>query len=178
LNESIILALITAGASITVAYLTSRATAKKASTKAVSDGAIKLENRLTKIETTLKTELKWIKDNMITREERACIVEVQTSLNWALTTMLGDAVSGLKNPPSLDLVFDKLEKEIEQKGSYKAVFGVLDNLTVEQDEELTAYLEKTIKSDRSHIKRQRARMILGLKKLGKDLKEKGASCDV
>jgi len=194
--QPIILAIITAVSSISIAYLQMRSALRKrvkettdvaketakevvketeeTVTKAVADEAVKLENRLT----TLENKLDAIKEGMITRKERACIVETQTTLNWALISILGDAVNGLKNPPTLDVIFTEIESEMRLKGTYKAAFDILDKLTTKQDEELTEYLQKTIASSRSPIQKQRARLVLGMKKLSADLKEKGVSCTV
>lgn len=166
METEIVIAIIAGLVSVIVAWIQAKSTAKKQ----VSDSEVKLESRLTKLETNQAS----IQKNMFSNEDRKCLYKLEATINWTLTTILTDAVRGLKNPPILDPVLTKLENEIEKKG-FTGAFPVLDELTEEQDKALTTYLEKTATSDRSPIKKQRARIVLGLKKLQKDLEEMDAA---
>jgi len=85
-------------------------------------------------------------------------------------------LKGLKNPPALDALLTKMDNAVSKQGSYKAIFPILDGLTSEEDQQLTTYLENTIKSG-STVKQQRARIVLGLKRLQKKLVDEELICE-
>jgi len=191
----IALAFITVLGSVTIAYFqtksavnkkaeetmsTAKATATEVAqttgeliSKTVLAEQVLLEKRLA----TLETNQIHIMKNMFNNDDRRCLAEVEATLNLMITTLIGDALKGLRNPPKLDALLIKMDKEVAKQGTYKALFTILENLTPEEDQQLTTYLETTIKSG-SAIKQQRARLVLGMKKLQKEISDDDFACEL
>lgn len=169
MNENIAISIISGIVAIIVAIITSQSAAKKTAKETASNASIDLERRLTILEVNQKHIMK----NMFSNEDRKCLKEVEVSLNWVITTMLGDAVKGLKNPAVLDALFTEIETALDKEQDYKAAFPILDDLSPEEVKQLDIYLKRIIKSEKSAIKKQRARIVLALAHLQERLKEEG-----
>ena len=137
LPDSVLAAIVTGIFAVIVAYITSFYTAKKAASKE----AIKIENRLTRLE-----------ENVFTKTDRQCLYELKVKLDYFLEYKQEEAAKALKNPPKLDIILTK----IEQKGLRQTLTEAENG----EKEDLKEYLQKVSNRSGSIYKRAHARFLL------------------
>lgn len=154
-SDDIWIAVIGVLGSILVAYITAFSTTKSR----VKTEAISLEHRLTRLE----ERQEGIKENMFSKQDRDCLYQVKFKLEWYLQYLEGSAADALTNPPELDSVLAMISKQ--------GVSATLEEINSEKKEELVNYLEERAKKERSMLKKDKARFLLGRIKLEEKLKE-------
>lgn len=150
---SVLVALITALATIIVAGIQAGRTAKKA----VKAESVEIEHRLTVLE-----------QNQFNKEDRDCLQELKTQMRFILNLYVKEAVIALKNPPQLRAMFLSIET-----GGY----SVLKELSPTERVDLQDYLDEQLKSP-SDEKRQHAKMLIGLLNLDQSIKDACATPSV
>ena len=144
---SVVTALITAVAAIAGAWVQAGRTAKKVA----ETEALPLEHRLS----LLEANQKHIKENMFNNEDRKCLQELKTQMQFLLNFYVKEAAGALKNPPHLRVVLDAMAST-----GYLA----LKDLSVPDKESLREYLNEQVEGP-DDGRRQHARMLIGLLKL-------------
>lgn len=114
--------------------------------------AVKEENRITKIEA-----------NLLTGAERKCLIENTLKITFLFDYFVGDAASKLKNPPHIDAGL-----AIIQNHGFDGYISLSD----EMKEDIQIYTEKLLNDKRvGSDKKQKARLIQGLRSLEEKLQE-------
>lgn len=115
--------------------------------------AVALEHRITKLE----------ERDGITVDERRCLIENTLKIKFLFDYFVGDAAKGLKNPAHIDAALTKIENN-----GFTGYIG----LSNKEKDDIEAYARKLLKDGRvSDLRKQRARLILGLRELEKTLEE-------
>ena len=131
--------------------------------------AVALEGRLKDIEAGQKLihqDVNFIKDNMITPEQRATLLIVNERVNTILAGLGTFVPKALKNPDHLDSVLDILSIRAATGGWASVVTYVKTELDIGKRTELLTYLEKVSRDKRYNgDKRHWATLYLGLLRL-------------
>lgn len=142
--------------------------------------SVTLESRLKDIESgnkLIQQDVKFIKDNMITAEQKACLLIVDERVKTILAGLGTFVPEALKNPANLDPILDTLSLKA-QTGGWSSVISYLKvDLDTDKRAELLAYLEKVSSDSRyKGEKRNWATLYLGLLRLELNREETEPVC--
>ena len=107
--------------------------------------AVALESRFKDFEAgqkLIQQDVGFIKDNMITTEQKACLLIVDERVNTILAGLGTFVPKALKNPVHLDAVLDVLSDTAANSGWAAVIDYVKNDLDTGKRTELLAYLEK------------------------------------
>lgn len=134
--------------------------------------AVILEGRLKDFEAgqkLIQQDVKYIKENMMTPEQKACLLIVDERVNTILAGLGTFVPKIVKNPGRLDPILDILSIKAQTGGWASVISYVKVDLDTNKRTELLAYLEKVSSDKRfKSEKRNWATLYLGLLRLELD----------
>lgn len=142
--------------------------------------AVTLEGRFKDFEAgqkLIQKDVEFIKDNMITAEQKARLLIVNERVNTILAGLGTFVPKALKNPVHLDAVLDTLSDTAANSGWAAVISYVKNDLDTGKRTELLAYLEK-VSTDRrfESNKRNWATLYLGLLRLELEREDDEPAC--
>lgn len=142
--------------------------------------AVTLERRLKDFEAgqkLIQQDVKFIKENMMTPQQKACLLIVNERVNTILAGLGTFVPKDLKNPIHLDAVLDTLSNTAATSGWAAVVSYVKNDLDTGKRTELLTYLEKVSSDKRFTLdKRNWATLYLGLLRLELDRGDPEPAC--